>query len=133
MSSFSFRLSILFIFLCILGHSLAAVLAIDYGTEWTKAALVKPGIPLQIVLTKDSKRKEQSVVSFKGQERLYGVDASNLVFLVHGGVVNVAGGAISWSYFPFFEEINRANGGFRWGGDIFGGTSLYTIDFIKSI
>jgi len=61
--------------------SLAAVLAIDYGTEWTKAALVKPGIPLQIVLTKDSKRKEQSVVAFKKQERLYGVDAFNLVAL----------------------------------------------------
>jgi hypoxia up-regulated 1 len=57
----------------------AAVLAIDYGTEWTKAALVKPGIPLQIVLTKDTKRKEQSVVAFKKSERLYGTDAFNLV------------------------------------------------------
>jgi hypoxia up-regulated 1 len=43
----------------------AAVLAIDYGTGWTKAALVKPGIPLEIVLTKDTKRKEQSVIAFK--------------------------------------------------------------------
>ena len=68
------------LFLCsLVGPSLAAVLAIDYGTEWTKAALVKPGIPLQIVLTKDSKRKEQSVVSFKRQERLYGTDAFSLV------------------------------------------------------
>lgn len=57
----------------------AAVLAVDYGTEWTKAALVKPGIPLEIVLTKDTKRKEQSVVAFKGQERLYGGDAANMV------------------------------------------------------
>jgi hypothetical protein len=66
--------------LCFLVHqSFAAVLAIDYGTEWTKAALVKPGIPLQIVLTKDTKRKEQSVVAFKKQERLYGADGFNLV------------------------------------------------------
>lgn len=57
----------------------AAVLAVDYGTEWTKAALVKPGIPMQIVLTRDSKRKEQSVVAFKRGERLYGTDAFNLV------------------------------------------------------
>lgn len=57
----------------------AAILAIDYGTEWTKAALVKPGIPLEIVLTKDTKRKEQSVVAFKGNERLYGTDAANMV------------------------------------------------------
>jgi len=70
----------LFVLLCVLvQQSVAAVVAIDYGTEWTKAALVKPGIPLQIVLTKDTKRKEQSVVAFKKQERLYGGDAYNLV------------------------------------------------------
>ncbi|BFZ59347.1 lumenal Hsp70 protein [Saitoella coloradoensis] len=56
----------------------AAVLAIDYGQEWTKAALVKPGVPMEIVLTRDSKRKEMSVVAFKGDERLYGQDAFNL-------------------------------------------------------
>lgn len=56
----------------------AAILAIDFGQEWTKAALVKPGIPLEIVLTKDSKRKEQSVVGFKKDERSYGTDAAGL-------------------------------------------------------
>jgi len=76
----SWSLTIAFLLLCFLAHqSYAAVLAIDYGTEWTKAALVKPGIPLQIVLTKDTKRKEQSVVAFKKQERLYGTDGFNLV------------------------------------------------------
>lgn len=69
----------IFLLACLVVNSYAAVLAIDYGTEWTKAALVKPGIPLQIVLTKDTKRKEQSVVAFKKQERLYGADAFNLV------------------------------------------------------
>ena len=65
--------------LCV-GRSLASVLAIDYGTEWTKAALVKAGIPMQIVLTKDSKRKEQSAIAFKNQEeRVYGTDGFNLV------------------------------------------------------
>ncbi|GAB0135939.1 HSP 70 family protein-like protein [Epichloe bromicola] len=63
----------------------AAVLGVDLGTEFIKAALVKPGIPLEIVLTKDSRRKETSAVAFKpsksgpkaGQfpERLYGADA----------------------------------------------------------
>ena len=66
--------------LCLVQNVWGAVLAIDYGTEWTKAALVKPGIPLQIVLTKDTKRKEQSVVAFKKLERLYGSDAFNLVY-----------------------------------------------------
>ena len=63
----------------------SAVLGVDLGTEYIKAALVKPGIPLDIVLTKDSRRKETAAVAFKpnrggakdGQfpERLYGADA----------------------------------------------------------
>ena len=64
------------------------MLGIDIGTEYIKAALVKPGIPLEIVLTKDSKRKEAAAVAFKPlrtkssssssdgfPERLYGGDA----------------------------------------------------------
>ncbi|MCJ1274582.1 lumenal Hsp70 protein [Puttea exsequens] len=66
----------------------SAVLGIDLGTEYIKAALVKPGVPLEIVLTKDSKRKETAAVAFKPlrnrvntaesdsyPERLYGGDA----------------------------------------------------------
>ncbi|CAN9093381.1 unnamed protein product [Alternaria alternata] len=64
----------------------SAVLGVDLGTEYIKAALVKPGIPLEIVLTKDSKRKETSAVAFKPSkggalpagsfpERFYGGDA----------------------------------------------------------
>ncbi|KAL6363837.1 hypothetical protein LRP88_03262 [Fusarium phalaenopsidis] len=68
--------------------AVAAVLGVDLGTEFIKAALVKPGIPLEIVLTKDSRRKETSAVVFKpsrngpqkGQhpERAYGADAMAL-------------------------------------------------------
>lgn len=61
----------------------SAVLGIDVGTEYLKAALVKPGIPLEIVLTKDSKRKESAAIAFKPTresdapfpERFYGGDA----------------------------------------------------------
>ncbi|KAJ5819128.1 hypothetical protein N7474_004719 [Penicillium riverlandense] len=61
----------------------SAVLGLDVGTEYLKAALVKPGIPLEIVLTKDSKRKESAAVAFKPTrdpnalfpERFYGGDA----------------------------------------------------------
>jgi hypoxia up-regulated 1 len=62
----------------------SAVLGVDLGTEYIKAALVKPGIPLDIVLTKDSRRKETSAVAFKPSkniksgdfpERVYGSDA----------------------------------------------------------
>lgn len=71
----------------------AAVLGIDFGTLNIKAALVKPGTPLDIVLTKDSKRKEVAAVAFKPNrdeknkvvteegkfpERAYGGDALSL-------------------------------------------------------
>ncbi|KAH6848124.1 Hsp70 protein-domain-containing protein [Chaetomium sp. MPI-CAGE-AT-0009] len=68
--------------------AVSAVVGIDLGTEYIKAALVKPGIPLEIVLTKDSRRKEISAVTFKPAangpkpgafpERAYGSDAMAL-------------------------------------------------------
>ncbi|KAJ5131469.1 uncharacterized protein N7515_007508 [Penicillium bovifimosum] len=61
----------------------SAVLGLDIGTEYLKAALVKPGIPLEIVLSKDSKRKESAAIAFKPTrehdapfpERFYGGNA----------------------------------------------------------
>lgn len=80
-------LSLLFLFAST-ASAASAVLGIDLGTEYIKAALVKPGIPLEIVLTKDSKRKETAAVAFKPlrtrvsttesnefPERIYGGDA----------------------------------------------------------
>jgi len=66
------------------------VLGVDFGTLHIKAALIKPGVPLDIVLTKDSKRKEVAALAFKPSrdeknqiitgkdvypERVYGSDA----------------------------------------------------------
>lgn len=84
-------LSILFTFLAILSIfpgfvaavSTSGVIGLDIGTEYIKAVLVQPGIPLEIVLTKDSKRKESASVAFRPSrdksavfpERFYGGDA----------------------------------------------------------
>ncbi|KAG0170074.1 hypothetical protein DFQ28_002523 [Apophysomyces sp. BC1034] len=56
----------------------AAVMSIDYGTEWFKVGLIKPGIPLDVALNKDSKRKTQAVVTIRDSERIYGSDAISL-------------------------------------------------------
>ncbi|KAF9115420.1 hypothetical protein BGX27_007920 [Mortierella sp. AM989] len=56
----------------------AAVMSIDYGTDWFKVALVKPGIPLDIVLNAESKRKTQSAVTIRGDERAFGSEALSL-------------------------------------------------------
>jgi len=59
--------------------ALASVLAIDYGAEFIKASLMKPGVPFDVLLNKDSKRKINSVVSWKNGDRLFGQDAFNIV------------------------------------------------------
>lgn len=63
----------------------AAVLGIDYGTDFTKAALVAPYIPFEIVLTQDSKRKDVSGLLLKpvgksgDVERIYGSSGVNQI------------------------------------------------------
>lgn len=94
-------LTLLSVFLfSLVGPALAAssVLGIDLGTEYIKAALVKPGIPLEIVLTKDSRRKEAATLAFKPAggvsstaenvfpERAYGADALALAARFPGDV-----------------------------------------------
>src|SRR3984957_11516606 len=83
-SSPLFALILLFFLFSSTALAASAVLGVDLGTEYIKAALVKPGIPLEIVLTKDSRRKEASAVAFKPAkniqsgsfpERAYGSDA----------------------------------------------------------
>lgn len=79
-------LTLLFLLFASTASAASAVLGIDFGSSYIKAAIVKPGTPLDIVLTKDSKRKEAAVVGFKPSpagpveigsfpERLYGGDA----------------------------------------------------------
>ncbi|OCT50874.1 putative Hsp70 family chaperone Lhs1/Orp150 [Cladophialophora carrionii] len=77
------------LFLATTTHAASAVLGIDLGTEYLKAAIARPGSPIEIVLSKDSKRKETATLAFKPSraqdkdndafpERLYGGDAAAL-------------------------------------------------------
>ncbi|GAA5979281.1 hypothetical protein JCM11641_001981 [Rhodosporidiobolus odoratus] len=58
--------------------SAASLLAIDYGTDSFKASLVKPGVPFDVLLTKEGKRKAPSVLTVRGEDRLVGGDAQSL-------------------------------------------------------
>jgi hypoxia up-regulated 1 len=74
------RLSTFLSFLVLLLPSIhAAVLAIDYGAEFTKLSLVKPGVPFDVVLDRDSKRKIQSVVGWKREDRVFGQEGKTSV------------------------------------------------------
>jgi hypoxia up-regulated 1 len=84
MKEFCRRLALLALFALSLFSSTAvatAVLAIDYGSDYIKASLMKPGMPFDVLLNKDSKRKIRSSVAWKNGERLFGQDAFNLVRL----------------------------------------------------
>jgi hypoxia up-regulated 1 len=74
---------VLSILLLCLQPAVASVLAIDYGTDWIKASLMKPGVPFDVLLNKDSKRKIQSTVGWKNEDRLFGSDAYNVVRTVN--------------------------------------------------
>ncbi|KAJ1894277.1 lumenal Hsp70 protein [Kickxella alabastrina] len=53
----------------------AAVLGIDFGTEWFTVALANPGRPLDLVLNRDANRQTPSVVTVIGLERTFGSNA----------------------------------------------------------
>ncbi|CAH0625628.1 unnamed protein product [Chrysodeixis includens] len=56
----------------------AAVISIDLGSEWMKIGIVSPGVPMEIVLNKESKRKTPAVVAFRDDVRTFGEDAVNV-------------------------------------------------------
>uniref|UniRef100_A0A1A7WFL1 Hypoxia up-regulated protein 1 n=1 Tax=Iconisemion striatum TaxID=60296 RepID=A0A1A7WFL1_9TELE len=49
-----------------------AVMSVDLGSEWMKMAIVKPGVPMEIVLNRESRRKTPTAVCLKENERLFG-------------------------------------------------------------
>jgi hypoxia up-regulated 1 len=94
----------------------AAVLGLDFGTLNLKASLVKPGIPLDIVLTKDSKRKEAAAVAFKPTR-----DSSNNVIAelgsyperAYGGDALALQGRMPGEVFPNLKPLL----GLTWSGE----------------
>uniref|UniRef100_A0A8C5S0S6 Hypoxia up-regulated protein 1 n=1 Tax=Laticauda laticaudata TaxID=8630 RepID=A0A8C5S0S6_LATLA len=55
-----------------------AVMSVDVGSESLKVALVKPGVPMEIVLNKESRRKTPVAVALKEAERLFGDSAAGM-------------------------------------------------------
>lgn len=50
-------------------------MSVDLGTEWMKVAIVSPGVPMEIALNKESKRKTPVAIAFRDGERTFGEDA----------------------------------------------------------
>ncbi|KAL5270438.1 hypothetical protein ACHWQZ_G001228 [Mnemiopsis leidyi] len=52
-----------------------ALISLDLGSEFMKIGIVKPGVPIDIVLNTETKRKTPMTVYIKGDERLFGDSA----------------------------------------------------------
>lgn len=58
----------------ITGINAAAVMSVDLGTEWMKVGVVSPGVPMEIALNKESKRKTPAILAFRDGLRTFGED-----------------------------------------------------------
>lgn len=52
--------------------ALLAAMSVDFGSQFIKIALVKPGVPMEIVLNKESRRKTPNLIGMKAGERFFG-------------------------------------------------------------
>lgn len=97
-----------------------AVMSIDLGSEWIKVGVVSPGVPMEIALNKESKRKTPAVISFKDNERLFGEDAQTVgirfpknayVYLLDllGKDINHPMVQLYQKRFPYYEIIENAD------------------------
>ncbi|XP_017493042.1 PREDICTED: hypoxia up-regulated protein 1 [Rhagoletis zephyria] len=57
------------------GANAAAVMSVDLGTEWMKVGVVSPGVPMEIALNRESKRKTPVILAFRDGLRTFGEDA----------------------------------------------------------
>ncbi|XP_076178749.1 hypoxia up-regulated Grp170 co-chaperone protein isoform X2 [Ptiloglossa arizonensis] len=74
------RMSIIWLLLIIITTFIGisngvAIMSIDIGSESMKVAIVSPGVPMEIALNKESKRKTPVAIAFRNGERSFGEDA----------------------------------------------------------
>ncbi|XP_058823794.1 hypoxia up-regulated protein 1 [Topomyia yanbarensis] len=56
----------------------AAVMSVDLGSEWMKVGVVSQGVPMEMALNKESKRKTPTAIAFRDGDRVVGEDAYNI-------------------------------------------------------
>lgn len=72
-------LLLLLVTTCISSINSNALLGVDLGSEWIRVSLVKPGIPMEIVINKESNRRTPLAVLLLDDERLIGNQCCTLL------------------------------------------------------
>lgn len=99
------------------------VAGVDFGGEFFKIALVKPGTPFEIVTNIHSKRKTETMVAWDGDDRLYGADAATVAlrkptssfsqlrhFLGFSATCPTVRSLIDTEFYPYEIETNVTRG-----------------------
>lgn len=60
------------------GVQSAAVMSVDLGSESMKVGIVSPGVPMEIALNRESKRKTPVTLAFREGVRTFGEDSVNI-------------------------------------------------------
>lgn len=68
----------LFLVCCYVSQVENAAFSVDLGSEWMKVGVVSPGVPMEIALNKESKRKSPSVLAYRDGLRTFGEDAQQV-------------------------------------------------------
>uniref|UniRef100_A0A914CYA3 Hypoxia up-regulated protein 1 n=1 Tax=Acrobeloides nanus TaxID=290746 RepID=A0A914CYA3_9BILA len=61
-----------------ISESALAAMSVDLGSQFLKIGLVKPGVPMEIVLNKESHRKTPNIVAIRHGERFFSDSAAQL-------------------------------------------------------
>lgn len=56
----------------------STVIGIDFGTDWLKVSIIKPGGQIETVLNRESKRKTNNVLNIRNGIRTFGIEADTL-------------------------------------------------------
>jgi molecular chaperone DnaK (HSP70) len=71
--------TLFFHFLFLFSRVSSSVIGIDYGTDWLKVSILKPGGAIETVLNRESKRKTNAVINIRKGIRSYGIESITLV------------------------------------------------------
>ena len=76
--------------------SVRNAMSLDLGVEFMKMALVKPGIPMETILNRESQRKTPFALTIRNEERYFGDEALKKVCRL---------GQLNFIFFPIQGHI----------------------------
>ncbi|KRZ12318.1 Hypoxia up-regulated protein 1 [Trichinella pseudospiralis] len=99
-----------------------SAISIDFGSHFYKVGLIKPGVPMEISLNKESQRKTSNVVAILGEETYFGDQAASQrrrkPVASYAFLVNLLGKKLDnpvvqnyQKHFPFYHLIADPNRG----------------------